>query len=149
MCSSDLSLLAKCPIRVVRRIWKQGREGGSINAVMRLRKIKCGRIKKKLPEDQMEAIPYGQRTTIRCLSAALNMKKSTVHLRLKEKEFRRHTSDLKPALKEENMKSRVLYALQHLEPSSLPLKPTFKAGYNVVHIDEKWFYRTRKNQKVQ
>lgn len=146
--SKEVARLCECPLRVVQRIWKQGREGGSVNAVMDMRKVACGRSKVKLNADAIEAIPHEERTTLRCLAVALNMKRSTVHRRLKEKEFRRHTSDLKPSLNVDNMKARVLYSLMHLEPSSLPHKPTFKAGYNVVHIDEKWFYRTRKNQKL-
>lgn len=46
------------------------------------------------------------------------------------------------------MKALVLYYLLHLEPSILPHMPTFKAGYNVVHIDEKWFYQTMKSWKI-
>jgi hypothetical protein len=33
------------------------------------------------------------------------------------------------------------------DPTSLPEEPTFEGMYNVIHIDEKWFYRTRKSQK--
>jgi hypothetical protein len=67
---------------------------------------------------------------------------------LKEKEIRRITSKLKPSLTKENIKERVDYCLRHLEPCSLENDPTFKAGFNVVHIDEKWFYRTRKTQNM-
>ena len=49
---------------------------------------------------------------------------------------------------DENKKSRVRHALNMLEPTSLPHQPVFKYMYNVVHVDEKWYYRTRKNQTV-
>lgn len=75
------------------------------------------------------------------------MKKSTVHKRLKEKSIRRHRSSIKPILMDENRKARVAYCLSNLEPASCPENPAFKDGYNTVHIDEKWFYRSRLNQK--
>lgn len=68
--------------------------------------------------------------------------------RLKEKQIRRVTSELKPMLTEENMKERVAYCLQNIEPSTFQDEPTFKAGFNVVHIDEKWFYRIKKKENV-
>ena len=40
----------------------------------------------------------------------------------------------------------------HLEPCSITslggINPTFRADMDVVHIDEKWFYRTRKTQNM-
>ena len=51
-------------------------------------------------------------------------------------------------LTEENMKTRVLYSLQHIEPTTFKDNPTFKGGFNVVHSDEKWFYRIKKKQNV-
>ena len=68
------------------------------------------------------------------------------------KEIRRITSELKPALTDENQRACVEYALKHLEPCSLTslsgINPTFRADMDVVHIDEKWFYRTRKTQNM-
>jgi hypothetical protein len=69
--------------------------------------------------------------------------------RLKEKEIRRVTSDVKPMLGEENEKQRLLYALHQVEPSTLfGDDPTMKGGFNVAHYDEKWFYRIRRNENV-
>jgi hypothetical protein len=58
-----------------------------------------------------------------------------IFCRLKEKQIRRITSELKPLLTEENKKARVDYALRQLEPCSLEDDPIFKAAMNVVHID--------------
>ncbi|XP_039118935.1 uncharacterized protein LOC120255103 [Dioscorea cayenensis subsp. rotundata] len=33
-----------------------------------------------------------------------------------------------------------------IEESSMPHDPTFKGMYNVIHIDEKWFYMTKKSE---
>jgi DNA-binding IclR family transcriptional regulator len=46
-----------------------------------MRKMKCGRKKINLDIDALEAIPTSERTTIRQLSGALNMPKSTVFRR--------------------------------------------------------------------
>lgn len=72
----------------------------------------------------MEAIPHAERTTH---VAALNLK-STMHGRLKEKEYHRHTSDLKTTFDEENMKTRVLYSILHLEPSSCHISLVSRLG---------------------
>ncbi|KAM0855094.1 hypothetical protein ACQ4PT_050030 [Festuca glaucescens] len=136
------------PRRVVSRLWEMGRIGNSINAVKCNRMKRCGR--KKIPFDAvaMKAIPPNERTTLEALAHAMNVKKTTLQRRLKEKEFRRCTNEVKPSLMPENIKQRLEYCLRNLEPASLAVEPTFKAGFNVVHIDEKWFFRTKKNQKV-
>ncbi|KAM0828901.1 hypothetical protein ACQ4PT_067230 [Festuca glaucescens] len=136
------------PRRVVSRLWEMGRIGNSINAVKCNRMKRCGR--KKIPFDAaaMKAIPPNERTTLDALAHAMNLKKTTLQRRLKEKEFRRCTNEVKPSLMPENIKQRLEYCLRNLEPASLAVEPTFKAAFNVVHIDEKWFFRTKKNQKV-
>ncbi|KAM0831755.1 hypothetical protein ACQ4PT_065325 [Festuca glaucescens] len=146
--SASVARDLEVPRRVVGRIWTMGRLGGTINAVKFKRKGNSGR--KKIPFDAaaMEAIPPTERTTLEALSEALNMKKSTLHRRLKEKKFRRCSSELKPSITPENIKQRLEYCLRNLEPASLAVEPTFKAGFNVVHIDEKWFHRTQKTENV-
>ena len=79
--SSEVAELAKCPRRVVTRIWKQGLKGGGINNVKCMRKMKCGRKKINLDIDALEAIPPTERTTIRQLAENINMPKSTVFAR--------------------------------------------------------------------
>ena len=75
-----------------------------------------------------------------------------VNDRLRTKEIRRITSELKPALTDANQRARLEYALMHLERCSITalggINPTFRADMDVVHIDEKWFYRTRKTQNT-
>lgn len=88
-------------------------------------------------------MPLRQRTTFKDLADALGVKKSTLHNRFKEGYFRRHTNDLKFSLTDANKKARVKSCLSMLNAQSLSFKPM----YNVVYIDEKWFYRTRRNQK--
>jgi hypothetical protein len=135
------------PLRVVQRVWRDGKTGGGVLAFNSNKKKNCG--VKKLPfnPDVIKNVPLRQRHTIRDLANALHMSKSTFHRRLKEGKFRRHTNAIKFTLTEQNMKERVRFCLQMLDILSLPDDiPTFKALYNVIYIDEKWFYRTKKNQ---
>ncbi|XP_044354638.1 uncharacterized protein [Triticum aestivum] len=137
-----------CSRRCASKIWKETKTGGGVNSIKNNLKLKTGRKKMSLDIEALEAIPPGERTTIRQVAAGLNMSKSTVHRRLKEKVMRRVSNELKPSLTEANKKARVAYCLENLEPSSLEDNPTFKASFNKVHLDEKIFYRTRKTQKM-
>jgi hypothetical protein len=142
--TKQLSQELEVPDRVLRRIWKNGL--GGIGNVVNKKAGRCGRKRVELDAASLVAIPLPQRTTLRDVAANLNMSLTTVHARLQQKEFRHRTSDLKPDLTLANLKARIQYCLDNLEPHSLPDDPTFKAMFNVVHIDEKWFYRTRKSQ---
>ncbi|KAK1608194.1 hypothetical protein QYE76_031867 [Lolium multiflorum] len=147
--TAEVAILAKCPPRVVTRIWRQGINGGGINSVKCGKIGKVGRKKNILDIEVMEAIPTTERTTIRQLAEAMNMPKSTVFQRLKEKEIRRVTNDVKPMLGEENKKQHLLYALHQVEPCTLfDDEPTMKGGFNVAHYDEKWFYRIRRKENI-
>jgi hypothetical protein len=66
------------------------------------------------------------------------MSKSKLRRRLiKEGSFRRHTNAIMFTLTEDN--NLTAKACQMNQLSTLCI-------YNVMYIDEKWFYRTRKNQ---
>lgn len=57
--------------------------------------------------------------------------------------LRKHLSTLKPHMKDDNMKQRLRFCLSMLEETSIPRDPIFKFMYNIVHIDEKWFYMSK------
>ncbi|GER31849.1 transposon protein [Striga asiatica] len=59
--------------------------------------------------------------------------------------LRRHSSAIKPHLKDEN-KSQLEFCLSMLDESAMLNEPKFKGMYNYVHIHEKWFYLTKKEQ---
>uniref|UniRef100_A0A8R7Q584 Uncharacterized protein n=1 Tax=Triticum urartu TaxID=4572 RepID=A0A8R7Q584_TRIUA len=83
----------------------------------------------------MEAIPHGQRTTLEQVAGHLNMSRTTIWRRLKEKEIRRITSEMKHALTDANTRAHVEYCLRHLEPCSMHDDPTFRDDMDEVHID--------------
>lgn len=62
-------------------------------------------------------------------------------------EIRRNTNTIKPSLKETNKKEMVQYCLSKIDQSSIPDAPKFLDMNNKIHIDEKWFYISKKCEK--
>jgi len=138
--SKSVSEKFDVPLRVVQSIWKNGQDGG-IQGIVNKYSKNCGRKRVEIDLEAIKNIPLKQRSTFQDLANALGVKKSTLYKRFKEGYFRRHTNDLKFSLTDENKKARVKYCLSMMNGLS------FKPLYNVVYTDEKWFYRTRMNQK--
>ena len=90
------------------------------------------------------AIPRKKRKNIRALAVQLGVSASTVQrMRKKEQVMVRHSSPLKPALNETHKMDRLLYALSIRDTD----KPgSFQCCYDMVHVDEKWFYLTSDNE---
>ena len=132
--------------RTIQRIWKQGKNSGVHADVSHKRTKNCGRKRIEVDYDRIREIPLRQRTTVRSLSYAVKVSKSTLHRSLKSGVLRRHSNAIKPFLKEENKKDRLRFCLSMLDSSSLPHDPIFLGMYNTIHIDEKWFYMTKKSE---
>lgn len=135
------------PVKVVWRVWRSGQDYGGLEGVKNKLVKNCGRKRIEIDPEAIKAVPLRQRTTFQDLANALGLKKTMVHKRFREGYFRRHTNDLKFSLTDENKKARVKYCLSMLQALYGQNDPSFKPLYNVVYIDEKWFYRTRRNQK--
>ena len=62
----------------------------------------------------------------------------------KRKIFKRHTSALKPTLTEENKVTRLFYAVEQIDTSTINNGTRGAIKYqdmmNQVHVDEKWFF---------
>ncbi|WCJ38094.1 hypothetical protein M5689_019170 [Euphorbia peplus] len=134
-------------MKVVQHIWQAWKNDG-LNADVSHRRTKnCGRKRIEIDWDRFRTIPYHQRSTLRSLSHAMKMKKTTMFRRLKSGDIRRHSNAIKPFLKEENMRSRLRFCISMIDENSIPHDPIFKDMYNIVHIDEKWFVITKQHQK--
>ncbi|XP_013658179.1 uncharacterized protein LOC106362896 [Brassica napus] len=107
----------------------------------------CGRKKIPLNLNQVKSIPFHKRTSLRSLSKSLGIATSTLHKRVKEGMLRHHTNAIKPSLKDGNIRDRLKFCFSMLEKDSLIHEPKFVNMYNIVHIDEKWFYMTKKMEK--
>ena len=71
---------------------------------------------------------------------------ATLFRLLKSGSIRRHSNSIKPFLKEENKRSRLRFCISMLDESSIPHDAIFVGMYNIIHIDEKWFYMTKKSE---
>ena len=100
-------------------------------------------------EQAIKAIPLKERETFRYISSASGVSVGTVHTLFKKEKFlRQWRASLKPVLTEANMLTRVCYALEMLNPpTSTRSQRTFKDCFDVVHVDEKWFYLIRDGAK--
>jgi hypothetical protein len=105
-----------------------------------------GRKKVEVDLSHVAKIPLHKRNTIRSLAEAAGMAKSTMHRLFKDGHLRRHSNTLKPYLKEENKKERLWWCLSMLDPNTLQTEPKFIEMENIIHIDEKWFYVTKKDK---
>jgi hypothetical protein len=85
-----------------------------------------------------------KRSTLLGLAGALGISPTPIQKYLREGVLRRHSNELKPHLKDANMKARLRFCLSMIEESTILHDPMFKSMHNVVHIDEKWFYMSKK-----
>jgi hypothetical protein len=49
-------------------------------------------------------------------------------------------------LKEANKEERLWWCLSMLDPRTLQTEPKFIDMENIIHLDEKWFYATKKDK---
>jgi hypothetical protein len=121
-----LSLSYSVSIYVIYRIWKQIRE---TNDASHKRTKNCGRKRIEIDIESVRQVPLSKRDTYRSLAHALGVNKNILLNYKKEGVLRRHTSALKPYLKEDNLKDRLRFCLSMLEESSIPHNPMFKSMY--------------------
>ena len=112
----------------------------------------CGRKPLHDRKELMNAtlqVPLKARRTTRGLAGVLGIPKSTVQdIRKKEGLLKSHSASLKPKLKEKNKIDRLFYALDQVEPSNrLTRRTLFRNCYDMIHVDEKWFYLVKEGSK--
>ena len=142
--SREVALKYGVPQRLVQQVWRNGQDHG-IQGIKNKHARNCDRKRIEIDMEAIKSVPLSECTTFQDLANALGVKKTTLYSRYKEGYFRRHTNDLKFSLTDENKKARVRYCLTMLH--ALFGAHTFNPMYNIIYIDEKWFYRTRRNQK--
>ena len=72
---------------------------------------------------------------------------SQVYRMLKSGDLRSHTTSIKPKLSHEQKLRRLNFILSQIIPPTINTLPKFSLMYNVVHIDEKWFFMSRETQR--
>ncbi|ETP14645.1 hypothetical protein F441_10433, partial [Phytophthora nicotianae CJ01A1] len=134
--------------------YDSGRKGKSGNAINydSGRKGKSGR-KTRLTEEfrhdlshAIELTLFEERTNIRTLASSLGIAKSSLHDYFLAGAFRRHTTRLKPLLSDQHRADRLkfAYGFVHRGPRNTRV---FDSFMNYVHLDEKWFYLKKENQR--
>lgn len=144
----EVSDLFMVYVQTVRRIWKQAKETsneGEVNVSHKTTR-RCGRKRIPLDFNQVKDIPFQKRTTLGSLSMGLGISLS-IHKRVKEGTIRHHTNVIKPRLTDENMKGILEVCLSMLDKDTLTYELKFLDMYIIMHIDEKWFYMTKKMHK--
>lgn len=129
----------------VSRIWHaaqiQYSEGKICADVSSKKKEKCGRKRKDYSENvaKIQDVPFNRRGSIRSLSFAIGIPKSTLFDIFKRgNNFKRISSTIKPLLTDQNKLARLKFCLSKVRPDG-----RFEDLYDYVHIDEKWFYLTQ------
>ncbi|XP_023760264.1 uncharacterized protein LOC111908693 [Lactuca sativa] len=149
--ASEVASLFSVSKRTVSRIWRQGKnqvdQGLPVDLSLNMSMV-VGRKRIQINLNQVSEIPLRRRSNIRSLAKSLNVSKSTMHRWIKEGVLRPHTNAIKPTLTHENKRARLEFCLSKITLSSLfsPL-PTFYDMFNVVHIDEKWFYMSKPSKR--
>ncbi|XP_057443966.1 uncharacterized protein LOC130736137 [Lotus japonicus] len=126
------------------RIWRCSKES-DLHDVSQRKPRNSGRKRIQIDYDRISEIPLRQRTTIRSLACALDTNPTSMFRLLQAGVIRRHSNPMRPLLKEEHKRSRLQFCLSMLEDSSIPHDPIFKSMNNIIHIDEKWFYMSKKS----
>lgn len=137
------------PLRTVQRIWKRTKEnvGDGMTSVLHRKTKNCGRKRIQIDMERFRNLPLQQRTTVRASASGMNISPSLFYNNYKKYgKIRRHTNAIKPQLTDENKKARLQFCLSMLKEDSLPHDPTFNDMFNLIHIDEKWFNMSRKNE---
>ncbi|XP_057517056.1 uncharacterized protein LOC130798185 [Amaranthus tricolor] len=108
----------------------------------------CGRMRVVVPPNVLESRPMGEHTCIRDVASCLDLAPSTVWRLIKKSEIKAHSNPLHPALTDANKLRRVKWILSLIQEDSIQRHPIYKGMLDFIHIDEKWFYLTKKTKRV-
>jgi hypothetical protein len=87
------------------------------------KKGRCGRKPIKIDLSLVRTIPLNQRSTIKSLAWQLGANPTTLYRRFKMKYIKRHSSSLKPALREKNKMDRIEFCLSMLDEEPKDMQP--------------------------
>ncbi|XP_021856161.1 uncharacterized protein [Spinacia oleracea] len=90
----------------------------------------------------------GDRTCIRDLAKMFHIGETTFWRMIKRGNVRPHTNPLHPGLQDPNMVQRVKWVINLLEGDNPQTKRQYQPMFDFVHIDEKWFYLSKKAQRM-
>ncbi|XP_074265511.1 uncharacterized protein LOC141587948 [Silene latifolia] len=136
--------------KTITELWneakKQRAAGIAINVNSKMKGKVC-KARLLFDEQKFMNLALNERTTELSIAAAMGVPQSTVAKWVKMKLIRSHTSAIKPGLNDKNKLNRLLFCLKALHFDQLINKVLFNDQSNVIHLDEKWFYLTKKNER--
>ncbi|XP_074299712.1 uncharacterized protein LOC141630865 [Silene latifolia] len=116
----------------------------SIPVDVRSKKMGCKRKgSAQLDEEKLKSIELLKRSTQHGVAENLGVSQSTVSRWVMSKQIRGHTNALKPGLTDKNKLARLIFSLQHLQCHEITKQVIFKDQSNIIHLDEKWFSKTK------
>jgi hypothetical protein len=136
-------------IQAIQRLWKRDKTQLANFIPVEVSSRKKGRCARKATPvilEQMRNIPLKDKMTIEDLSSKLNMSKWKILRFLKKGLIRRHSSSIKPYLTDANKKARLKWCVDMIDKDILD-DPRFKDLFDIIFIDEKWFFLTQKSEK--
>ncbi|ETN00064.1 hypothetical protein PPTG_18335 [Phytophthora nicotianae INRA-310] len=131
----------RCSDASIGRIWHRFRETEANDGLEEWKsriKQNSGRKKKNRDEiaAKIRAVPIEERKPYRPLAHAAGISKYLVQALIREGVLKVHSTHITPYLTENNKFRRIEHVLTYIDPTSLMFEPM----YDVVHVDEKWFY---------
>ncbi|XP_057517048.1 uncharacterized protein LOC130798177 [Amaranthus tricolor] len=136
--------------RSIRNLWKRAIETKEENKpyVVDSKYKNCGRKRVQVLTNVLESKPMGERTCIRDVATCLDLAPTTVWRLIRRGEIKAHSNPLHPYLTDANKARRVEWILSLIQEDTIHHHPMYKGMYDFIHIDEKWFYLTKKTQRV-
>ncbi|DAZ95009.1 TPA: hypothetical protein N0F65_003635 [Lagenidium giganteum] len=135
----------ECSPDTVRRIWqrnlasgKSGSVDGNVAARIKANSGRKGYDKGKLLQ-RLGELPFHLRRKQRTIAHALGVGLGTVNRLVANGDIVRHSNKLTPELMPFHCVRRVNFTLSIVDPRM----SAFDNFYDVVHLDEKWFYHDR------
>ena len=147
---SEAATTFNVSLRSVSRIWQIARVQHAASQPIKISANyhNCGRKRIQINQAQVEALGMGERSCIRDLARNLGISKSACQRAIKRGEIRAHTNPLHPGLTEQHKHTRLEWIIKHLQGDTLEQKSTYLPMYDYVHLDEKWFYLSKKSHRV-
>lgn len=144
--TNEVATLFLVSLRTVQKRAKDTPHGTNVNVSHKKTK-NYGRKRVQVDLNKIIDVPLHKRTTLRSLASTLNMNHNTLFKLLKEGLIRRYSNAIKPHLKNHHKRAQLQFCLSVIDHTSLPDEPKFIDMYNIVHIDEKWFYMSINTEK--
>ncbi|XP_057550636.1 uncharacterized protein LOC130828690 [Amaranthus tricolor] len=136
--------------KIIRNLWKRAIQTKEANKpyAVELKYKNCGRKRVVVAPNILESKPMDERTCIGDVATCLDLAPSTVWRLIKRGEINAHSNPLLLALTNANEIRRVEWILSLILEETIQRHPIYKAMYDFIHVDEKWFYFSTKTQRV-